>query len=511
MVTLIVLWPLTEAEFINYDDPLNIINNQHIQIESLDQVFDIWRITVDNHYTPLVYSSYAIDYHFFGLSPKAFHFTNILLHCVNLLLLFWLSGFLFTNHLLKTLLVLLFSIHPVNLEAVAWISARNYLMAGMFALISTLSLIYYFKSKVKWAYLFSIITFTLSLLSGRMYIMLPVVFTMVLFFKSQLTSNWKSLIPHYSISLFMGIISLYLVTNISNVNSTDVTFSDGIFQGFYGLSFSLYQFIVPLKSTLYHTFLDFKQHWIAFILFLFIFIKNFRNKNTWIGFGLYFILIFITLKFSFLDYYGAYITADRYNYLPYVGLLTVIGVFFKALNSRFYSYLLILPILTFGYITWKATSNWKNSLTVWNRVLEIYPNTAYAHNNIGNYHIEKSENEKARESFLVAMSLDPLYVQPIVNYGNYHLISHRNDSAIVYYNRALELDPENLRVLQNKGIAYYKTKNYRKSFTCFLKIYERNSEFPGVKNQLRKSVIQLQEIGSNYDSLELSSLLKTLQ
>ncbi|MCI5055481.1 MAG: tetratricopeptide repeat protein, partial [Flavobacteriales bacterium] len=461
----------------------------------------IWETTVDQHYSPITYSSYAFDYFLFGLEPRAFHCTNIFIHLVNTALLFRLSQFLRTKAVIRSFAVLLFSVNPIGLEAVAWISSRNYLLAAFFILLTTLSFIKYIREGKSIFLFFSVLTFACSLLAGRMYIMFPFVMFLGLI-RFGATAKWKSLIPLFIIALAYGVLSLYLVSELDQPQAA-VGFVDGLYHAFYGLCFNIVRFFVPIIPGIYHAIPEYSIWFIisGTLLMLILTIASIFRKQIAFGFLIFLILIFITLKFSFLDYYGAYVTADRYLYLPSIGL--IIAIFYLSKRVIW----LPLLVITFGVASYSYSMNWRNSGTIWEQVLKHYPENAYAHNNLGNYLVKLNDYDKAGLHFQRALHLDELYAQPRINYGNLLLLQKQVDSAIFYYDASLVLDPGNLALIQNRGMAHFMNEDYLKSYSDFRTIYERDPNFTNAKKLLVKSIKALPS-NNAVDSLELMRYLK---
>jgi hypothetical protein len=132
LLPLWVYWPVLSHDFVSWDDPSNVLQNPQIRGLGLSHIQEIFSSSaeISNYYIPLTFFSYALDYACSGLDAGAFHRTNLALHILNGLLTFWFFYLLSRNTAAAFLGAAFFSVHPLNVEAVAWVSERKRLLAG---------------------------------------------------------------------------------------------------------------------------------------------------------------------------------------------------------------------------------------------------------------------------------------------------------------------------------------------------------------------------------------------
>lgn len=174
IVTLISFSPVLENTFVNWDDPSYVTNNQQIRDLSLDQLFAWFEPAGMTTYPPLVMISFSLEYWLIELDPRFYHLDNLLLHLLNVLLVFWMIWLLAENKVVAFLTALLFSIHPMHVESVAWITERKDVLFSVFYLGAAVSYLYYcmdFKYKF---YGLSLVLFALSLSSKPQAVTLPI-------------------------------------------------------------------------------------------------------------------------------------------------------------------------------------------------------------------------------------------------------------------------------------------------------------------------------------------------
>lgn len=148
-ITVFSFYPALSANFINLDDTAMVINNQYIRDLSIDNVIDVFSNYHYRLYHPIVTISYAVEYYFFKLDPFVYHVNNILLHLLNVFLVFFIFQRLTKSFAISYIVSFLFAVHPVHVEAVAWISSRKDLLYSVFYLLSMLFYLKISESKNK--------------------------------------------------------------------------------------------------------------------------------------------------------------------------------------------------------------------------------------------------------------------------------------------------------------------------------------------------------------------------
>ena len=171
----ISFFPSLKNDFLNWDDPQYVTENKMITELSWRNIETIFDSIYMGHYHPLTLLSYALEYRFFKLNPFAYHLTNLILHLINGLLVFWLIWMLKGGVLTSLVVSLLFGIHPLHVESVAWISERKDLLCSFFFLGSLVVYLTYLKTRRRRFYFLSLFLFLLSLLSKSMAVTLPLV------------------------------------------------------------------------------------------------------------------------------------------------------------------------------------------------------------------------------------------------------------------------------------------------------------------------------------------------
>ena len=354
-----------------WDDNIYVINNKDITNLSFNSLKTIFSGFYAYCYLPLTMLTYSLEYHFFGLNPFIYHLDNLVLHLFNIILVFIFIYKLSLGSELREIntrqyaislafiVALLFAIHPMHVESVAWISERKDLLYSFFFLSS---LIFYIKyiSQIKSSiihYPLSIILFFLSCLSKPTAVTLPFVLILIDYFFNRFSLKskvklFKEKIPFFILSLLFLIIAFYSQKHEIVVNSADDSYFNlfhRIFLFSFALTFYLYKVIAPFHLSVIHSFLGNAKHFpslyyisslILLIIPLIIFISGKSRKLLIFGFLFFFTTIALSLQiipFRFA------IVCERYTYIPYIGLFFIIACIFQSILKN-HTYLLIILV-----------------------------------------------------------------------------------------------------------------------------------------------------------------------
>lgn len=189
LVTGIVFSPSLKNGFTNWDDPELLLENDSVKSLSAGNIRNLFQNSYAGFggYTPLVFMSYALEYHFFQLDPKIFHIDNFLLHILNTVLIYFMIFLISRNAWLSFITALLFGIHPLHVEAVAWIQGRKDLLFSFFFLAALISYLLFLRKRAgkNIYYLLSLILFACSLFSKVTAVAFPLVILLLEFSAGQ--------------------------------------------------------------------------------------------------------------------------------------------------------------------------------------------------------------------------------------------------------------------------------------------------------------------------------------
>ena len=423
------------------------------------------------NYNPLTIWTFAIENRIYGINdPGPWHATNVFLHLLCVFLVYRISLLLGLRWQGSLFVALLFGIHPMRVESVAWITERKDVLFGLFYLAA---LFLYIKGKLSGKMRNTIIAFLfiLSLFSKIQAVILPLSMLAVDYFLNGKITK-KDIIqktPYFILSLLFGLLGVFILDNQGSLESA-ATYPawQRIFVGSYSYLVYLVKAIVPYKlSPLYPYSPTLPLYYYPTILLgpsvlygLFYTYKN--NLRIWF-FGLTFFTVNIMFLLQILGA-GQGFLADRFTYIAYFGLFFIAGYFLdkyiheipKYKSSLMCSAALIL--IAFGFLTIKQNQVWKNSETLWTHVLKYYQNSTLPYGNRANYLRSQGRIQEALFDYSKTIALKPDGEQAYNSRARlYFDIAKSNDTlrlALNDYNKAIELDPQNGEFLINRGATY---------------------------------------------------------
>src|SRR3989339_240809 len=506
IVTFISYHSSIKNDFVNWDDNLYITGTNKIRELSLKSIVNFFTSYDIVLYNPLVSLSFAIEYKFFKLNPHAYHLTNLILHLINCLLVFWLIVLLSKKASVSFIVALLFGIHPLHVESVAWISERKDVLYALFYLGSIISYIYYLKGETlhfiqgdskkqndggKKYYYYSIFLFLLSLLSKSMAVTLPFVLILTDYLNNKKINKntLKEKIPFFILSIVFGIITVFGNQSLKNANESQVfVFSKSILNVSDQITFYIIKTIIPVKLSCIYPYLN----KIGNLRFFDRIGSEFSGIFLFSPIILIFltVLIFISVKYTKKIIFGSLIflitllpviniipigwniPADRYTYIPLLGIFYIIGEIFSYFYTKYNKIIkillcsiLIAIIIVFSYLTQQRCQVWKDSITLWNDVIKNYPNSiAIAHYDRGKVYQERGVYNKALSDYEQAIKIDPNCYEAYYNRGITYQTISKYDEALLDYDQAIKINPNYKQAFNNRGVVYYNKKDYKKAF-----------------------------------------------
>lgn len=491
-ISWIVLSPSLKNSLTNWDDPVYVYESEDIKSLSNENIKHIFSSIIVYNYHPLTILSLAIDYKyaeklqddFFGVDPYIFHRTSLIFHVLNTMLVFLLFYFMSRKKIEVALIVaLLFGIHPMHVESVSWVSERKDVLYTFFFV---LGLIVWYKyndkgSKSIGLYVVTLLFFILSLLSKPA----AAAFAPVLLLFDYLQKrkfSWKLIIE--KIPFFIGAFIIVYVTYLAQSKDSvgdwaAISLWERFMFASYGFMGYIIKFIAPLNLSAFYPYptnafpINETLHWTfyaapfvvvaVFALLFYLHKKNWRLAVFSVLF--YFFTIAMVLQFVSV---GKALMAERYSYVPYLGLSFLFAEGFSFLwksdkkNISFIKYIVAFIIIVFlcllSYSTYNRTKVWKNNYTLWTDVINKYPRKVeVAYKNRGNYFARETEEfDKALNDYKTFLELNPNDPSVYSNRGNLYGLQEKFQLAIADYTKAISLDSNYVDAHVNRAITYMK-------------------------------------------------------
>ncbi|MCX6250441.1 MAG: tetratricopeptide repeat protein [Bacteroidetes bacterium] len=493
LFTFLLYLPSLKNGFVNWDDHAYIHTNGSIQRLGWENIKIMFSSFYMGNYHPLTLLIYAFNYSVSGGQPAmSYHLLSLLLHLVNIILVYYLIKLITRNLVVAAVAAFCFGIHPMRVESVAWISDLKDLLYGVFFLSALISYYYYYlmskdlkdkrtptkKSGQTQYFIMTMGFFLLSLLSKAAAVMFPVVMILLDFLLNRKFSSKVVIekIPFFLLSLFFGILAVKAQHSASAIQENISQFYSPVTRFFLiNSAFSRYilMFLFPVHLSALHPYpilINQKLSLLVYLSPLFnlgilgLIVYSLKFSRNYF-FGLFFFLVNIVIVLQILPV-GNAIVSERYSYIPYVGLFFITGIVMAHLvqTKNIHKYIKIVAVLTFivfstgfSITTYARLKVWKDGYSLWNDVIRKYPedNISKAYNNRGNLYFERNIYDSAYADYIHGMKLDRTSPLPFGNLGVIYGKWNRLDSSLICLNKAIELDPKNYPYFYaNRGLTY---------------------------------------------------------
>ncbi len=432
-------------------------------------------------YQPLPVLTFAINYHFSGLDTFPMHLLNLLFHLGNVVLVFAFVQKLTSNKIMALLIALAFGIHPMNVEAVSWISARS---SGMYTFFFLAGMYFYLRyiREDKYSMLLATgILFILSLFSKAQAVTFPVVLLLLDFVSDRKLLSKQVIvekIPFCLLSLLFGIITLMNSGTMHNITKGMLIHYNAIdifFMVCYSFSFYLLKLLLPLKLCAIYVFppksggmLPWEYYASAVLIGAVLYGLWRARSNKWILFGAAFFVATISINIQLIPS-RLFIVTDRYGYLPYLGLMLLVGYLITGNTFNFHKYKSGLIVVFTGLMLFFAFSVparnkiWNNDVVFLTDVIEKNPESTYlyrAYGNRGMAHQVKRNYPEAIKNFDEAIRLKPDDARNYLNRGLSYSFMNNGKMAEADFSRAIALDSTQVMIYNNRSQVRFQLGDY---------------------------------------------------
>ncbi|HTX20151.1 MAG TPA: tetratricopeptide repeat protein [Bacteroidota bacterium] len=476
VLTVALFFPAFHFEFTNWDDDIHVTNNPDVQHLSGSSVVEIFKPTARYMYHPLTILSFAIDWSVGGGDSAQFHATNILLHILNIVLLALLLQRLGIRSLTILFCVAIFAIHPLQVESVAWISGRKELLYSFFFFSSIILFVLWRERRLPALYAGSLILFLLSLLSKPTAVDLPFVLLLLIWWKDGRIGRrvLKEISPFATASTVFTLFTV--ATEVKHAVSPVVQYSlldRGLFV-IYQILFYPIKLLLPgslsacygypsLSTGSLPALFYLSPLAVAAIVFI---VLRWKEARGIVGGGLLFYLLTLAPILQIIPFNNASLVADRYAYIPIIGLAFSIAEGGELLLEKLQFSLktagrgaaatFTLLVLIYAAVSFARVPVWRNSITLFDDVLA---KNDFLGNAYGNRAVAKMQAGDFRGALIDAdrlVALKPEEGKAYYDRGNAYLGLAEFKPAVADFSRALDLGFVRASVCYNRGTAFYR-------------------------------------------------------
>jgi protein O-mannosyl-transferase len=506
--TIIAYEPVRHNEFISYDDTLYITENPRVQRElSPDSI--IWAFTKSHaaNWHPITWLSHMLDYQLFGLNPFGHHLVSTTVHIINVLLLFWILSSITEATWASAFVAAVFALHPLQVESVAWASERKTVLSGLFWFMTIAVYIWYTKKPGIWRYISVFAIYGLCIMTKPVVVTLPFVLILLDYWplgriggqktedRGQQKRTWVRLviekIPLFALSAILSVITVIAQQKDNTILSLKTRPLDlRIANMFASYMKYIYKMIWPSKLTVYYPYFtsDFRWDTAAVCILLFtlitIFLIYMAQRRRYLLFGWLWFAVTLVPVIGLVQA-GRQAMANRYMYIPMLGLLIIIGWAAKDfINDNRRRKLIAAALVTvvlccLVILTRGQVKHWQNSLALFEYAQKCTQMNTITEIHYGAALLEADRIKEAETHLQNAVNISPNYPVARFNLGKVFLKEGRFNEAIECFNTYEGLPEHMVEAYIYLGVAYTQLGRYKpaiQNFTKALDLQPNNCE-----------------------------------
>jgi hypothetical protein len=507
--------PLRHAAFINFDDQEYVYENAHV-VSGLSWENVAWAFTTAKmgNWNPLTWLSHMLDCEFFGLDARGHHFTNLLLHIASTVLLFlillqatrsrWRSGFV----------AALFALHPLHVESVAWVSERKDVLSTFFWMLAVGSYFRFARTPSIRTYLPVCLFFALGLMTKPMLVTLPFVLLLLDFWPLRRIEFGKKLAtasaarqrlvalvwekaPLLALSGLASVIAFWAQKSSGAVRSLEawpldirianaaVVYVQYIAKMFWPADLAIYYPHPGFPSVAQLAVST------ALLIAVSLFVLRVAGRRPAVAVGWLWYLGTL-LPVIGLVQIGSQAMADRYTYVPLIGLFIMLAWAIPAAAARRHHLGIAAGVCAMGalavfsQLTWKQVEYWRGSIPLFEHALDVTQNNSVAHFNLG---LALGHEERIAEAMAhheEVLRINPNHEDALYEIGILLERSGKADAAILAYAEAVQMHPDHVRAHNNLAALYSRAGRLEDAAFHLREALRVDPDDPRVRNNLKK-------------------------
>jgi tetratricopeptide (TPR) repeat protein len=515
LLVLAAYWQVKNFEFVNYDDQIYVTQNFQTQSgitrESIAYTFTDLRTS---NWHPLTMISHMLDWQLFGEKAGGHHWTSVIIHIFNTVLLFLLLNKLTGAIWRSALVAALFAVHPINVESVAWIAERKNVLSTFFWLLTMLLYVWYVKQPGWKRYLPVFLFFALGLMSKPMLVTLPFVLLLLDYWplnrtaintqdenQTEIQSPLKAKKTKLSF-LILEKIPLFILTAISIGVTVYAAKSASTIAGFEIIPLAkrvynaIFSYVLYLKKLLWPTDLavfypqtDIQIHQVLLAASLLVFCTaifcKYYKKYPYLVVGWFWYLGTLVPVIGIVQV-GSQAMADRYAYIPFIGIFimlswTIAEIVKNHLLQKITSILAVIILMALLVTTHIQVNYWETSFSLFERTLNLTKGNFIAQIGMGVELMKQNKIDEAIAHFNTAININPenpANYMAFVSLGQALSMQNKKKEAIAAFKQALSINPHCDEAYHKLGFVLFQTGQMDEASAAYKKAIVLNNDYP---------------------------------
>jgi tetratricopeptide (TPR) repeat protein len=449
LITVAVFWPALGHQFVDWDDPMNLVDNLEFRGLGWQNLRWMFTTTLAGHWIPVTWISFGVDYRLWGMNPLGYHLTNVLLHAASAVVFYFVALRLLrvatgagerVLRLGALAAALFFAIHPLRVESVAWATERRDVLSGLWFLLTILT---YLKAvgsdgarRRGWL-AGSVACFGLAAMSKAIVMTLPVVLIVLdVYPLRRLPARWREWTaraarsvwgekaPYVAVSIVTGVVAQHAIRSYGDMIAA-LPLENRVAVALYGLAFYVWKTFIPILIAPMYQLLADQGPYDGPMLASAAGVIGLTAVLVWLrrqwpaGLAVWISYVVLVAPVSGIIQSGPQLVAARYSYLPGLGLALLVGGAVGRLGrwaverprSRRWA-LAGLAVVVVGYaglavLSWRLVWVWRDSETLWVYAVSLEPTSPLAHGNLGFAYLNRGRLPEAERETRVALRLAP--------------------------------------------------------------------------------------------------------
>lgn len=477
LLVLVAFYPGLSGQFVMLDDPRYVTSNSNIRSFSWQTI--AWAFTTFHaaNWHPITWLSLVLDYQFYELEPFGYHLTNLVFHIFNTLLVF-LVLYRLTGAFWHSLAVaVLFGLHPMRVESVSWVSERKDVLSAFFWLLTMAAYLRYVRLKSVASYVLMAFVFSLGLMSKPVLVTLPAVLLLIDYWPLR-RLNWKAVwekAPLVGLTVASVALTIAAQQEGGAVQATSIPFLERVSNAIVSYVQYLVLTVWPLNLSPWYSHPSLEGPPLspvhvagaaALLVGITALLLHKKVRASLLPVGWFWFLGTLVPMIGLFQV-GRQGMADRYMYIPHIGLMMVLvwGSFalpvWKSSPARIIGFVLAAGItIALATLSWRQTAVWKNDLSLFRYTTQRNPNSFIAHQALGFTYRRMGRNDEAIEALEKASALRPEVPSVHSMLGDLLTREMRFDLALMHYEEAAALEPDSAKNHYKLGLALMRLREW---------------------------------------------------